>query len=98
MAKTMRGIFTIPSTPFDDRGRLDEEGLRRIVDFCVGCGAHGIVSPVNASEFTKSVGRRAQDRDSCRGRADSGARARGCRRGRPQRPSTQPCLPAMPPP
>lgn len=49
----MRGIFTIPSTPFDEGGELDEEGLRRIVDFCVECGAHGIVSPVNASEFTR---------------------------------------------
>lgn len=53
MSSAMRGIYTIPSTPFDDSGRLDEEGLRRVVDFCVGCGAHGIVSPVNASEFTR---------------------------------------------
>ncbi len=48
----MRGIYTIPSTPFHENGQLDEDGLRRIVDFCVGCGAHGIVSPVNASAFT----------------------------------------------
>ena len=53
MAAAMRGIFTIPSTPFDERGELDEDGLRRVVDFCVECGAHGIVSPVNASEFTR---------------------------------------------
>jgi dihydrodipicolinate synthase/N-acetylneuraminate lyase len=52
VTKPMRGIYTIPSTPFDDQGRLDEDGLRRIVDFCVGCGAHGIVSPVNASSFS----------------------------------------------
>jgi dihydrodipicolinate synthase/N-acetylneuraminate lyase len=52
MASAMRGIYTIPSTPFDEQGRLDEPGLRSIIDFCVGCGAHGIVSPVNASEFT----------------------------------------------
>ncbi|NLG49307.1 MAG: dihydrodipicolinate synthase family protein [Chloroflexi bacterium] len=48
----MRGVYTIPSTPFDERGQLDQEGLRRIVDFCVACGAHGLVYPVNASEFT----------------------------------------------
>lgn len=53
MAQSMRGIYAIPSTPFDERGQLDEEGLRRIVDFCIGCGAHGLVSPVNASEFSK---------------------------------------------
>ncbi len=53
MVETMRGIYTIPSTPLDDQGRLDEQGLRAVVDFCVACGAHGIVTPVNASEFTR---------------------------------------------
>ena len=52
MSKPMRGVYTIPSTPFDAQGQLDQEGLRRIVDFCVACGAHGLVYPVNASEFT----------------------------------------------
>ena len=49
--KQWRGIFTIPTTPFDDRGVLDEASLRREVQFCVEAGAHGIVCPVNASEF-----------------------------------------------
>jgi dihydrodipicolinate synthase/N-acetylneuraminate lyase len=52
MLKAFRGIFTIPSTPFDEEYQLDEANLRKIVDFCVGCGAHGIVYPVNASAFT----------------------------------------------
>ena len=47
-----RGVFTIPSTPFTENDELDEDGLRSIIDFCVECGAHGIVMPVNASEFT----------------------------------------------
>ena len=47
-----RGIFTIPSTPFRETGEIDADGLRRIVDFCVECGAHGLVYLVNASEFT----------------------------------------------
>jgi 4-hydroxy-tetrahydrodipicolinate synthase len=47
-----RGIFTIPSTPFRANGEIDIPGFRRIVDFCVECGAHGLVYPVNASEFT----------------------------------------------
>jgi 4-hydroxy-tetrahydrodipicolinate synthase len=46
-----RGIFTIPQTPFDEQGQLDETSLRREIDFCVACGAHGIVMPVMASEF-----------------------------------------------
>ena len=45
-----RGVFAIPPTPFDDAGNLDETSLRRCVDFCVAAGAHGIVTPVNASE------------------------------------------------
>ena len=51
MSEPFRGVFTIPSTPFDEQLEVDWEGLRRIVDFCVECGAHGIVWPVNASSF-----------------------------------------------
>lgn len=47
----MRGVFAIPPTPFTDNGELDEQGLRNIVRFCIKGGAHGIVTPVNASEF-----------------------------------------------
>jgi len=47
-----RGIFTIPSTPFHEDGAIDVPSFRRVVDFCVECGAHGLVFPVNASEFT----------------------------------------------
>ena len=52
MSQPFRGVFTIPSTPFDAQFQLDEAGLQRIVDFCIGCGAHGLVYPVNASSFT----------------------------------------------
>jgi dihydrodipicolinate synthase/N-acetylneuraminate lyase len=51
MAQAYRGVFTIPSTPFDERREVDWDGLRRVVEFCVECGAHGIVWPVNASSF-----------------------------------------------
>ncbi len=50
-ARTWRGIFTIPVTPFDAAGELDLDGLGRVVDFSVECGAHGLVHPVMASEF-----------------------------------------------
>lgn len=46
-----RGVFTIPSTPFRPDGAIDTAGFRRVVDFCVACGAHGLVYPVNASEW-----------------------------------------------
>ena len=51
MAGNWRGIFTIPCTPFDEQGGLDLDSLKRELDFCIDTGAHGIVSPVNASEF-----------------------------------------------
>src|ERR1700736_2275198 len=51
MPTRWRGIFTIPCTPFSDSGALDLESLRREVNFCVVAGAHGVVAPVNASEF-----------------------------------------------
>ncbi|MFZ0215905.1 MAG: dihydrodipicolinate synthase family protein [Candidatus Dormiibacterota bacterium] len=51
MTEQLRGVFAIPPTPFTGDGALDEAGLRRVVRFCVDAGAHGIVTPVNASEF-----------------------------------------------
>ena len=50
MAGQWRGVFTIPVTPFDPRGEVDEQSLERCVRFCVDAGAHGVVAPVNASE------------------------------------------------
>ncbi len=47
-----RGIFTIPTTPFKENGEIDVPSFRRVIDFCVDCGAHGLVYPVNASEFS----------------------------------------------
>ena len=47
-----RGVFTIPSTPFRPDGEIDIPSFRRVVDFCIACGAHGLVFPVNASEWT----------------------------------------------
>lgn len=46
-----RGVYTIPVTPFHEDGAIDFESLRRCVAFCIEAGAHGIVMPVNASEF-----------------------------------------------
>ena len=46
----MRGVYSIPVTPFHEDGAVDYDSLRRCVEFCVEAGAHGIVLPVNASE------------------------------------------------
>ncbi|MGI8687963.1 MAG: dihydrodipicolinate synthase family protein [Thermomicrobiales bacterium] len=50
MAQGFRGVFTIPVTPFDRHGNIDEDSLKNEVDWCVRAGGHGIVAPVNASE------------------------------------------------
>ena len=46
-----RGVFTIPSTPFQPNGEVDVPSFRRVIDFSVACGAHGLLFPVNASEW-----------------------------------------------
>ena len=47
-----RGVFTIPVTPFADDGSLDQDSLEETVRFCIAAGAQGLVTPVNASEFS----------------------------------------------
>ena len=37
-----RGVYPILVTPFDERGRIDEESLARLVDWNVQSGVHGI--------------------------------------------------------
>ena len=50
MKTQMRGVYTIPVTPFNEDGSVDFNSLSRCVEWCVEKGAHGIVLPVNASE------------------------------------------------
>jgi dihydrodipicolinate synthase/N-acetylneuraminate lyase len=49
--KGFHGIFAILQTPFTLSNALDEEDLAHEVDFCVRCGAHGLVWPQLAAEF-----------------------------------------------
>lgn len=52
MTAPHRGLFAIPPTPFTADGAFDEASLRRTIAFCLEAGTHGIVTPVNASEFS----------------------------------------------
>lgn len=47
-----RGIFAIANTPFDDAGNLLWDELDAVFDWVIRAGAHGLVWPVMASEFT----------------------------------------------
>ena len=49
--KKIRGIFGILTAPFDDNYNLDLEDVKSQVEFLVKGGVHGIVVPVNASEY-----------------------------------------------
>ena len=51
-SNSYRGVFTIPSTPFRENGEIDIPSFQRMIDFCIEGGSHGLVYPVNASEFT----------------------------------------------
>lgn len=45
------GIFAILQTPFTSSGLMDDEDLAHEAEFCVRCGAHGLVWPQLAAEF-----------------------------------------------
>jgi 4-hydroxy-tetrahydrodipicolinate synthase len=51
MAARFRGVYAIPVTPFTEEGAVDLAALERVVEFTVAAGAHGLVMPVNVSEF-----------------------------------------------
>jgi dihydrodipicolinate synthase/N-acetylneuraminate lyase len=42
MGTLMRGIFPILITPFDQQERVDEDGLRSVVEYTIGAGVHGL--------------------------------------------------------
>jgi 4-hydroxy-tetrahydrodipicolinate synthase len=50
--RTMKGIYPILLTPFDDDGRIDEESLRSEVELNLAAGVHGLGLALG-SEFLK---------------------------------------------
>jgi 4-hydroxy-tetrahydrodipicolinate synthase len=52
-AKSMRGVFPIMQTPYTDSGQLDTEVLTKEVKFLDHAGAHGVVWPQLASEWSE---------------------------------------------
>lgn len=57
---TMRGVFPIIVTPFDEQGRLDENSLRRLVDYEIAAGVHGLGVAMGSEVFRLTEGERAQ--------------------------------------
>lgn len=56
----MRGIFPILCTPFFDDGRIDEESLRRVVDFNIQADVHGLGIALASEVFKLTEAERAQ--------------------------------------
>jgi len=52
----MRGVFPILLTPFDEQDRIDEDGLRSVVEYAVRSGVHGVGIALG-SEMPKLVER-----------------------------------------
>jgi dihydrodipicolinate synthase/N-acetylneuraminate lyase len=51
---SMQGVFPILVTPFDERGRIDEESLRRLIDFNIDAGVHGLGVALGSEIFKLS--------------------------------------------
>ena len=55
-----QGVFPILVTPFDDQSRVDEESLRRLVEFNIGAGVHGLGVALGSEVFRFSEAERRQ--------------------------------------
>jgi len=51
--KKLHGIFTPNMVPMDDRGRINEQELRKIVDWLIANGIHGLYPNGSTGEFTR---------------------------------------------
>jgi 4-hydroxy-tetrahydrodipicolinate synthase len=52
MSATLRGLFPVGITPFDERGLIDEDSLIRSLEFYIEAGANGIAHVLGGSEFS----------------------------------------------
>jgi dihydrodipicolinate synthase/N-acetylneuraminate lyase len=53
MPSRIHGILPIVYTPFDERGSIDEQDVRRLVNYLLESGAHGLAATGGASESHK---------------------------------------------
>lgn len=59
-SEPMQGVFPILVTPFDEQGRIDEESLRRLIDFDIDAGVHGLGVALGSEVFKLSEAERDQ--------------------------------------
>ena len=51
--KKLHGVFTPNMVPLDERGRINEPELRRLVDWLIDCGISGLYPNGSTGEFTR---------------------------------------------
>jgi 4-hydroxy-tetrahydrodipicolinate synthase len=56
----MRGVFPILVTPFDEKGRIDEESLRSVTEWNIKAGAHGLGIALGSEVLRLSEAERVQ--------------------------------------
>ena len=59
-ADTMRGVYPILVTPFDENARLDETSLRDLIDFNLAAGVHGLGVALGSEVFKLTEAEREQ--------------------------------------
>ncbi len=59
-ARTMQGVYPILITPFHDDGQIDEASLRRLIDFNLAAGVHGLGVALGSEIFKLSEAERDQ--------------------------------------
>ncbi len=59
-AESMRGVFPILVTPFDEQATIDEDSLRRLVEFNLDAGVHGLGVALGSEVFKLSEAEREQ--------------------------------------
>jgi len=55
----LEGVFPILVTPFDEKGRIDEDSLARLVEFNLAAGVHGLGVAIGSEMFKLSEAERA---------------------------------------
>lgn len=58
--RPMRGVYPILVTPFDEQSRVDEESLRRLVEWNIRAGVHGLGVALGSEVMRLSEAERAQ--------------------------------------
>src|SRR3954470_16266065 len=56
----IRGVVPILVTPFDEKGRIDEDSLKSLIDFNIAAGVHGVGVALGTEIFKFSEAERNQ--------------------------------------